>query len=205
MVSSLGVRGKDAKTLREYAYMVRRFVHFLDARGRGLLAATESDLKAYTCCAPAGLPDIVQPGRPARIGIREVPARNPTGISVPLRFDPASVKCVGVATELADEWVDYVSIASMSTSRAREYRQAIQSFCRTVDEMLGDSSAAASPTAAHPDLGVVLAEWERGLPAGYRAGSMKPANLASAVRALIIRRADVAQQPPPTPVVRRPP
>jgi hypothetical protein len=39
--------GKDAKTLREYAYIVRRFVHFLEARGRGLLAATESDLKAY--------------------------------------------------------------------------------------------------------------------------------------------------------------
>ncbi|TCO55717.1 hypothetical protein EV192_107139 [Actinocrispum wychmicini] len=25
---------KDAKTLREYAYIVRRFVHFLQARGR---------------------------------------------------------------------------------------------------------------------------------------------------------------------------
>ncbi|MFQ2845587.1 tyrosine-type recombinase/integrase, partial [Mycobacterium paragordonae] len=38
---------KDAKTLREYAYIVRRFVHFLQSRGRDLLDATESDLQAY--------------------------------------------------------------------------------------------------------------------------------------------------------------
>ena len=38
---------KDAKSLREYAYIVRRFVDFLQARGRDLLDATESDLQAY--------------------------------------------------------------------------------------------------------------------------------------------------------------
>ena len=38
---------KDAKTLREYAYIVRRFVHFLQSRGRDLLDATESDFQAY--------------------------------------------------------------------------------------------------------------------------------------------------------------
>jgi integrase len=38
---------KDAKTLREYAYIVRRFVHFLQSRGRDLLDATESDVRAY--------------------------------------------------------------------------------------------------------------------------------------------------------------
>jgi site-specific recombinase XerD len=38
---------KDAKTMREYAYIVRRFVHFLQSRGRGLLDATESDFTAY--------------------------------------------------------------------------------------------------------------------------------------------------------------
>lgn len=38
---------KDAKTLREYAYIVRRFVGFLVARDRGLLEATESDFVAY--------------------------------------------------------------------------------------------------------------------------------------------------------------
>lgn len=38
---------KDDKTMREYAYIVRRFVHFLQSRGRDLLAVTESDLVAY--------------------------------------------------------------------------------------------------------------------------------------------------------------
>ena len=38
---------KDAKTMREYAYIVRRFVHFLKSRGRDLLDAAESDLTAY--------------------------------------------------------------------------------------------------------------------------------------------------------------
>src|SRR6476659_4162992 len=33
---------KDAKTMREYAYIARRFVNFLQSRGRGLLDATES-------------------------------------------------------------------------------------------------------------------------------------------------------------------
>ena len=44
----LAYEDKDPKTLREYAYIVRRFVAFLHARGgRGLLEATESDLAAY--------------------------------------------------------------------------------------------------------------------------------------------------------------
>lgn len=38
---------KDAKTLHEYAYIVRRFVHFLESRGRGLLDPTESDIQGY--------------------------------------------------------------------------------------------------------------------------------------------------------------
>jgi hypothetical protein len=38
---------KDAKSLREYAYILRRFVDFLQACGRNLLDATESDLQAY--------------------------------------------------------------------------------------------------------------------------------------------------------------
>jgi integrase len=43
----LAYEGKDSKTMREYAYIVRRFVHFLESRGRDLLGATESDLTAY--------------------------------------------------------------------------------------------------------------------------------------------------------------
>jgi len=41
----LAYEDKDTKTLRDYAYIVRRFVHFLQARGRDVLAATESDLQ----------------------------------------------------------------------------------------------------------------------------------------------------------------
>lgn len=37
----------DSKTLREYAYIVRRYVSFLRSRGRDVLSATESDIKAY--------------------------------------------------------------------------------------------------------------------------------------------------------------
>lgn len=33
----LAYGGKDAKTLREYAYIARRFVHFLQSRSRDLL------------------------------------------------------------------------------------------------------------------------------------------------------------------------
>lgn len=43
----LAYEDKAAQTLREYAYIVRRFVGFLRARGRDLLTASESDLKAY--------------------------------------------------------------------------------------------------------------------------------------------------------------
>ncbi|MFI5540644.1 hypothetical protein ACIA5H_30045 [Nocardia sp. NPDC051900] len=43
----LAYEGKDGKTLREYAYIARRFVHFLQSRSRDLLAVTESDVMAY--------------------------------------------------------------------------------------------------------------------------------------------------------------
>ncbi|MFI6173883.1 methyltransferase domain-containing protein [Nocardia sp. NPDC051052] len=43
----LAYANKDPKTLREYAYITRRFVHFLESRGHGLATATESDLVAY--------------------------------------------------------------------------------------------------------------------------------------------------------------
>jgi integrase len=38
---------KSAKTMREYAYIVRRFVGFVRSRGRDLTTVTESDVKAY--------------------------------------------------------------------------------------------------------------------------------------------------------------
>lgn len=46
-IRHLVYESKDRKTLREYAYITRRFVHFLRSRGRDVLSATESDLVAY--------------------------------------------------------------------------------------------------------------------------------------------------------------
>ncbi|WP_255433437.1 site-specific integrase [Amycolatopsis sp. WAC 01375] len=43
----LAYENKSAKTLREYAYIVRRYVGFLESRGRSFRDATESDLAAY--------------------------------------------------------------------------------------------------------------------------------------------------------------
>ena len=43
----LAYEDKDVKTLREYSYVTRRFVHFVESRDRGLLQATESDVIAY--------------------------------------------------------------------------------------------------------------------------------------------------------------
>ncbi|GAA2530904.1 hypothetical protein [Winogradskya humida] len=43
----LAYDGKQATTLRVYAYIVRRLIAFLDGRGADLLSATESDLVAY--------------------------------------------------------------------------------------------------------------------------------------------------------------
>ena len=44
---ALAYDGKDAKTLRAYAYIVRRLIAFLNGRGADLLSATEGDLVAY--------------------------------------------------------------------------------------------------------------------------------------------------------------
>ncbi|UQU67469.1 site-specific integrase [Couchioplanes caeruleus] len=44
---ALAYDGKDAKTLRAYAYIVRRLITFLNGRGADLISATESDLVAY--------------------------------------------------------------------------------------------------------------------------------------------------------------
>ena len=43
----LAYEDKDVKTLREYSYVTRRFVHFVESRDRGLLQATKSDVIAY--------------------------------------------------------------------------------------------------------------------------------------------------------------
>lgn len=130
-----------------------------------------------------------------RIGIRMVRAADRTGALRDIMLDPAEFRCSGLAAELADEWVDYVDATKVTGTMAHSYRRAVRDFCVTVDALLAEAAQAASLSRDQPDLVTVLAEWERILPAGHRAGSTKPAVLASAVRALITRRAEHDQRP----------
>ncbi|MBK3582653.1 site-specific integrase, partial [Streptomyces sp. MBT57] len=43
----LSMRNRDAKTMRQYAYLVRSLVHFLEGRGTDVRRATEADLTAF--------------------------------------------------------------------------------------------------------------------------------------------------------------
>ncbi|WP_405776051.1 transposase family protein [Streptomyces sp. NBC_01538] len=43
----LSMRNRDAKTMRQYAYLTRSLVHFLEDRGIDVLWATEADLTAF--------------------------------------------------------------------------------------------------------------------------------------------------------------
>ena len=74
-------------------------------------------------------------------------------------------------------------------------RRAIRDFCTKVDLLLGKHAHRASLARQHPDIAAVLAEWERTLPAGFRAGSTTPPHTRAHVRALIGRRAQHDQRP----------
>ena len=112
-----------------------------------------------------------------------------------ITFDPNDFRCARLASELADEWVDYAEITGISDKSVADGRRAIRRFCATVDLLLGRDARRATMTGQQPDLAAVLAEWERTLPTGYRAGSTTPATLAGIVRALIARRAQHGQRP----------
>lgn len=134
--------------------------------------------------------EVPLPPEQPRIGIRAVRGRNRIGTICEVAFDPTGFGCAALAAELADEWVDYVTVTNVGAMQAQLYRQAIREFCRFVDRELADAAPAASMARAVPDLGRTLAEWERGLPATRPAGSNRPAMLASAVRTLIARRGE---------------
>ncbi|WP_373230438.1 hypothetical protein [Mycobacterium marinum] len=110
-------------------------------------------------------------------------------------LDPSMFQCVALAGELADEWVDYVEITGITDSAAGLGRRAIRDFCTEVDTVLAEQASIASLARQHPDLARVLAEWERTLPARFRAGSTTPSTVAAMVRALISRRAHHDQRP----------
>jgi hypothetical protein len=130
-----------------------------------------------------------------RIGLRVVSAPDRTGTMRPIMLDPSVFRCAVLAGELADEWVDYVDITSITSSSAGLGRRAIRDFCTQVDNKLGEHAPAAGLAKEHPDLACVLAEWERTLPSRFGAGSTRPATLAATVRALIRRRAHHEQRP----------
>jgi hypothetical protein len=135
-------------------------------------------------------PAAQQPVHQSRIGVRRARGYDSRRDSKEVHLDPARFRCSNLAAELADEWVNYVGITGVSVGQARKYRQAIELFCHAVDGALGASAAGASLSESDPDLVMVLAEWERGLPSSYRPGSATPAVFASTVRSLIARRAE---------------
>jgi hypothetical protein len=141
-------------------------------------------------------PEVQEPyAPPERIGIRLVRVADRSGVTREIVFDPGDFSCVGLAGELADEWVDYIGISKAGGGAAGMYRRAVRGFCRMVDALLADNAQQASLARAQPDIAAALAGWERTLPSEHRAGSMTPAMLASAVRTLIALRAQHEQRP----------
>jgi hypothetical protein len=136
-----------------------------------------------------------QPAEAARIGIRLVRAADQAGTLRDIAFDPNEFRCAQLAGELADEWVDYAETSGISRKSVSLGRRAIRSFCTKADLLLGKDANRASLARQHPDIAAVVAEWERTLPTGFRAGSTVPAAYAGSVRALIGRRAQHDQRP----------
>ncbi len=123
---------------------------------------------------------------------RPVPAGGvgPRVVKLPrnlLCVDPADYTCSRLAAQLADEWVEYVA-ATEITGQAKTYQQAISTLCRHVDKAFG--SAAPQVGLGDPSLLDVLTAWEIALPEAFRPGSTRPAMLMSAIRVLIVRRAE---------------
>ncbi|MEV0712715.1 hypothetical protein [Nocardia aurea] len=112
-----------------------------------------------------------------------------------MTLDPNVFRCATLAAELADEWVNHIEITGATGSTAGLGRRAIREFCAHVDTVLDEQARNAGLAEQRPDLASVLAQWERTLPACFRAGSNTPSTLAAMVRALISRRAHHDQRP----------
>ncbi|MEU5050138.1 hypothetical protein [Streptomyces sp. NPDC021096] len=111
------------------------------------------------------------------------------------RVIPGNYACAQLAAELADEWVEYVADAGLAAGTVQSYRQAIDSLCTYADSQLGEGSPRASLARDQPELSRLVAAWERTLPSGFAAGSMRPAILSGAIRVLIRRRAEHPDRP----------
>ncbi|GHF71008.1 hypothetical protein GCM10010218_60430 [Streptomyces mashuensis] len=125
---------------------------------------------------------------PVRIGIRQAVTPDSRGKKRVLQFDPSQFACQTLATELADEWVEYIEVTSRRTGTASSHRQGLRLFCEFVDEHLADRAAEASLARSEPDLAEVLLAWEQSLPAQWPRGSTRPGALAANLRILINRR-----------------
>nr|WSU77556.1 hypothetical protein OG499_33395 [Streptomyces anulatus] len=130
----------------------------------------------------------------ARIGVRQVVARDTSGVERVLPFDPAQFLCRTLANELADEWAEYIEVTGTRHSTARNYRQAMAAFCRFADGHLQHRSEKASMSREDPDLGLLLLAWEQWLPSRWPLGSTRPAVFASNIRTLINRRGQHPQR-----------
>ncbi|MEU5331982.1 hypothetical protein AB0G51_01410 [Streptomyces asoensis] len=108
-----------------------------------------------------------------------------------LAVDPADYRCSRLALQLADEWTEYVA-ATRITAQAKNYRQAIDLFCRFMDKALGPEAEKAS--LADSGLFDTLVKWELSLPEGYAPGSARPYMAASSLRVLMIRRDEHADR-----------
>ncbi|MCC9708218.1 hypothetical protein E4N62_24935 [Streptomyces sp. MNU76] len=125
---------------------------------------------------------------PARIGVRQVVTPDSRGKKRVLRFDPSQFACRTLASELADEWGEYIEVTARRTGTASRHRQGLRMFCEHVDAQLADRAAEASLARADPDLTAVLLAWEQALPAQYPPGSTRPGTFAANLRILINRR-----------------
>ncbi|WP_439948068.1 hypothetical protein [Streptomyces sp. BBFR109] len=104
-----------------------------------------------------------------------------------LAVDPSDYRCSLLATQLADEWVEYVAATGITTY-AQPYHQGIDRLCQYVDDVLGPEAEKA--TLVDPGLFDTLVGWELSLPEDYADGSTRPYAMASSIRVLIVRRDD---------------
>ncbi|MFD4974953.1 hypothetical protein [Streptomyces sp. NPDC058424] len=130
-----------------------------------------------------------------RIGERVVHTSSATRRNLTSRILPGNHTCSQLAAELADEWVEYVDAAGVAAGTVQCYQQAIKSLCTSVDMQLGENASRATLACDQPDLGRVIAAWERTLPSGFAPNSMRPTILSGAIRTLIRRRAEHPHRP----------
>jgi hypothetical protein len=137
-----------------------------------------------SCCSPCGA---------ARVGVREVSTVDGQRRPRTVTFDPARSICAKLAGELADEWVELVSLVSLveearyAPTSATPYRQTIEAFCTHIDAAVPRPHRA-SLAGTDPDLHHAVPERVRLLPSRHRPGSRTPAWHADRLRTLIGRR-----------------